>query len=156
MDITEICMYCKNYFLKDYENSIHAGTYTIENGLIYPNPDFLKVGQYFNIHGSDLNDGVYQYTGDSIATLQNEIFEGSIWAMSVPPAFLKLCKEINDWCTKYENINSKNMSPFSSESVSGVYSYTKAGTSSESSGNLTTWQDAFKSKLNKWRKINIL
>ena len=58
MDITEICLYCKNFFLKDHENSIYAGTYTIENGMIYP-VNFLKVGQYFYIHGSVLNNGVY-------------------------------------------------------------------------------------------------
>lgn len=155
MDITDICLYCKNFFLKEYEDSIHAGTYTISNGEI-ETLDFLKIGQYFKINDSDLNDGVYQYTGEPITELTDETFTGSIWAMSVPPAFLKLCKEIDDWRTKYEKSDSKNMAPFSSESVSGVYSYTKSGTSSESSGSLTTWQDAFKSKLNKWRRISIL
>lgn len=154
MDISEICLECKNYFLKDHENSIHAGTYTIENGMIYP-LDFLKVGQYFNIHGSDLNDGVYQYTGEPIPELKDEIFDGSIWAMSVPPTFLELCKEIDEWRTKFEDVNSKNMSPFSSESISGVYSYTKSGTD-ENGGSLTTWQTAFRKKLKNYRRISII
>lgn len=154
MDITDICLYCKNFFLKDHEGSIYAGTYTIESGVIAP-LDFLKVGQYFYIHGSVLNDAVYQYTGEPIPELTDETFNGSIWAMSVPRAFLKLCKEIDDWRKKFEDVGSNNMSPFSSESVTGVYSYTKSGTS-ENGGSMTTWQTAFKSKLNKWRKISIL
>lgn len=154
MNITEICMECKNFFLKDHENSIHAGIYEIKSGMI-ESLDFLKKGQYFNIHGSDLNDGVYQYTGEPIIDLQNETFDGSIWAMSVPPDFVKLCQEIDDWRAKNESANSPNMKPFSSESVTGVYSYTKSGTG-ENGGSLTTWQTAFKSKLNKWRRISIL
>lgn len=154
MDITEICLECKNFFLKDHENSIHAGIYTISNGEIDP-LDFLKIGQYFNIHGSDLNDGVYQYTGEPIEGLKDEAFTGSIWAMSVPPAFLQMCKEIDEWRTKFEDVNSKNMSPFSSESISGVYSYTKSGTA-ENGGSLTTWQTAFRKKLKNYRRISII
>lgn len=78
MDITDVCLYCKNFFLKDYEDSIHAGTYTISNGEIEM-LDFLKVGQYFKINDSDLNDGVYKYTGEPITELTDEIFTGSIW-----------------------------------------------------------------------------
>lgn len=155
MDITEICLYCKNFFLKDHENSIYAGTYVIENGMIYP-VNFLKVGQYFYIHGSVLNNGVYQYTGEAIAELQDEIFDGSVWEMAVPPAFLKLCEEITAWRAKNESADSQNMKPFSSESVSGVYSYSKAGTGSSESGGIMTWQDAFKSRLNKFRRIQII
>lgn len=150
MDITEICLECKNFFLKDYEKSIHAGKYEIHNGIIAP-LDFLKVGQYFNIHGSDLNDGVYQYTGEQITGLTDETFTGSIWAMSVPTAFLQMCKEIEEWRKKFEDVESANMNPFSSETVTGVYSYTKSN-----SGDMMTWQNVFKSKLRKWRKISVL
>lgn len=156
MDISEICLECKNYFLKDRENSIYAGTYTIENGLIYPTPNFLKVGQYFKINSSDLNDGVYKYTGEAITTLQDEIFDGSIWAMSVPPAFLQMCKEIDEWRTKFEDVNSGNMSPWSSESVTGVYSRAKATTGTSEDGSVMTWKSVFKARLAKWRRISIL
>lgn len=155
MDITEICLECKNFFLKGYEDSIYAGTYTISNGEIEP-LDFLKVGQYFNIHGSDLNDGVYQYTGEPITELANETFDGSIWAMSVPPAFLQMCKEIDEWRTKFEDVNSGNMSPWSSESVTGVYSRTKATTGTSEDGGVMTWKSVFKARLAKWRRISIL
>jgi hypothetical protein len=102
-----------------------------------------------------LNDGVYKYAGESIDGLQDENFHGAVYAMSVPPDFVKLCQEIDEWRTKNESANSPNMKPFSSESVTGVYSYTKSGTA-ENSGSLTTWQDAFRTKLNMWRKLSIL
>lgn len=155
MDITEICLECKNFFLKDHENSIYSGTYEIKSGMIEP-LDFLKVGQYFNIHGSDLNDGVYQYTGEAITELKDETFTGSIWAMSVPSAFLQMCKEIDEWRTKFENVDSANMSPWSSETVTGVYSRTKTSTGTSEDGGVMTWKNVFKSRLNKWRKISIL
>lgn len=155
MDITDICLYCKNFFLKDHEGSIYAGTYTIESGVIAP-LDFLKVGQYFFIHGSVLNDAVYQYTGEPIPELTDETFTGSVWAMSVPPAFLKLCKEIDDWRNKNESADSPNMSPFSSESVTGVYSYTKSNTETSDGSSVINWQSVFKPRLNKWRKLSIL
>lgn len=159
MDITEMCLECKNFFLKDHENSIHSGTFTISNGVIAP-LDFLKVGQYFRITGSDVgNDAVYQYTGNPIEELTDETFTGAIWAMSVPKAFVILCEEITDWQKKYGAVGSTNMSPYSSESISGVYSRTKAsGGSSARSGESTveTWQSVYKSRLNKWRRISIL
>lgn len=159
MDITEMCLECKNFFLKDHEDSIHSGTFTISNGVIAP-LDFLKVGQYFRITGSDVgNDAVYQYTGNPIEDLTDETFTGAIWAMSVPKAFLKLCEEIGAWQSKYGGVNSTNMSPYQSESISGVYSRTKAsGGSSAGSGesSVETWQSVYKSRLNKWRRISIL
>jgi hypothetical protein len=159
MDITEMCLECKNFFLKDREKSIHSGTFTISNGVIAP-LDFLKVGQYFRITGSDVgNDAVYQYTGNPIEDLTDETFTGAIWAMSVPKAFLKLCEEIEAWQSKYGGVTSANMSPYQSESISGVYSRTKAsGGSSAGSGesSVETWHSVYKSRLNKWRRISIL
>ena len=158
MDITEICLECKNFFLREHEESIHSGTFTISGGIITP-LDFLKVGQYFRIVGSDIgNDGVYQYTGESIPELADETFTGAIWAMSVPRAFLDLCGEIGEWQNKYGGVDSTNMSPYSSESISGVYSRTKANGGSSGSGesSVETWQSVYRSRLNKWRRISVL
>ena len=157
MNITEVCLECKNFFLKDGVKDIHSDGYTISNGTIAP-LSFLIPGQYFRITGSVLNDGVYQYTGEPIEGLQDETFEGNIWAMYVPPAFLKLCEEIAEWQTKYGGAASLNMSPYSSESISGVYSRSKASGGSSGGGESTvqTWQGAYKSRLNKWRRLSIL
>lgn len=158
MDITEMCLECKNFFLKNGRDSIHSGTFTISDGIITP-LDFLKVGQHFRIVGSDIgNDAVYEYTGDAIEGLKDETFTGSIWAMSVPKAFLQLCNEIVEWQNKYGGVNSTNMSPYVSQSISGVFSATKAsgGSSGNGESSVQTWQSVYKSRLNKWRRISIL
>ena len=158
MDITEMCLEVKNFFLRHGSDDIHSGTFTISGHSIAP-LDFIIPGQYFRITGSILNDGVYQNTTDGLSTLQDETFTGSSWAMAVPPAFLKLCVEIAEWQNKYGTATSNNMSPYQSESISGVYSYSKAsGGGSAGSGDSTvnTWQGVYKSRLNKWRRLSIL
>lgn len=159
MDITEMCLECKNFFLKSGRDSIHSGTFTISNGVIAP-LDFLKVGQYFRIVGSDIgNDAVWEYTGNAIEGLKDETFTGSIWAMSVPKAFVDLCEEIAEWQRKYGAVGSMNMSPYVSQSISGVFSATKSssgGSSGSGESSVQTWQSVYKSRLNKWRRISIL
>lgn len=157
MSVFEVCLEVKNFFLRDGADNIHSGTYTIVDGVIAP-LNYLIVGQYFRIVGSVLNDGVYQYTGDPISDLKPETFKGSIWAMYVPPDFIKLCEEIDAWQTAYGTASSKNMSPFQSESIAGVYNYSKAsgGSSSGGESSVQTWQSVYKSRLNKWRRLNIL
>lgn len=158
MNITEKCLECKNFFLKNAISDIHNGEFTISGHSVAP-LDFLLPGQYFRITGSVFNDGVYQNNEEGLAELQDETFTGSIWAMYVPPAFLALCKEIDEWQSKYGGADSHNMSPYSSESISGVYSYSKSSTSaSEKDGgsSVQTWQSVYKTRLNKWRRISIL
>ena len=51
MDITEICMECRNFFApvsKKEDNSfIHTGEFTISSHSVAP-LDFIAVGQYFH------------------------------------------------------------------------------------------------------------
>ena len=147
MALTELCAELKNYFLKD-ESYIHSGTYTIENGSI--NLDFLLNGQYFRIVGSVLNDGVYRYPASG---LKDEVFEGAVWAMAVPPAVIALADEIDEWVTANAAIIN---SPYSSESFGG-YSYSKrtSGNSNNDSG-VVTWQSQFESRLNPYRRLFVL
>lgn len=154
-DLTEICAECRNYFLRDYvevSKYIHQGTFTIANHSI-TDISFLKAGQYFRIAGSDLNDGVYQNTIAGVASLTDETFTGAVWAMSVPPAFIKLADDIAAWRAANESATSKNMSPFSSESISGVYSYSKGAGSGADGGTAVTWKSQFKSRLNAYRRV---
>lgn len=140
--LTEICAEIRNYFL--LPNGIHTGTFTISSGSIAP-LNFLQDGQYFRIVGSTFNDGVYQYP---TAELTDESFSGAVWAMGLPPAFLALAAEIEAWQKK----DAAKPSPYTSESFGG-YSYTRA---TNSKGMTATWQDAFASRLNKWRRISVL
>ena len=144
--LTEICAEIRNYFLAHREQDIHAGEYSIENGSM-ESLDFLRNGQYFRIVGSALNDGVHQYPAYD---LQDESFKGSVWAMSVPPSFVSLVNEIEDWVTEHSAALS---SPYTSESFGG-YSYSKAA--GKNGTGAYSWQDQFATRLNAYRRISVL
>ena len=137
--LTELCAELRNYF--EVPNGRRFGTFTISGGSIAP-LDFLQDGQYFRIIGSVFNDGVHKY-GES--DLNNETFNGAIWAMAVPPAVVALSEEIK----AYNDSDAGKASPYTSESFGG-YSYTKA---TDANGAPIGWQKAFASRLNKWRKL---
>ena len=137
--LTEICAELRNWFV--VPDGVHIGTYTISGGSIAP-LDFLQEGQYFRIVGSVFNDGVYQYPATS---LTDEVFEGAVWAMRLPPAVIALSAEIKT----YNDSDAGKASPFTAESFGG-YSYTKA---TDANGAPIGWQKAFASRLNKWRKL---
>ena len=96
--------------------------------------------------------------GDAQDVLHDEdAFDGSIWAMAVPPDVIALAEEIEAWQAKYGGVDSAAMSPFNSESFGG-YSYSKygGGTSGSTTGASSpsaSWQSVFASRLNRWRKI---
>ena len=137
--LTELCAELRNYF--EVPNGRHFGRFEISGGSIAP-LDFLQEGQYFRIVGSVFNDGVYQYPA---ASLTDEVFEGAVWAMAVPPTLIALSAEIEE----YNNSDAGKASPFTAESFGG-YSYTKA---TDAVGSPIGWQKAFESRLNKWRKL---
>lgn len=129
-------------------------TYTIEGGSLPLS--FLKENQRFWIVGSDLNDGVYTWHSAGIkndddtkaAGLQDETWTGTICALAVPPAVIALSGEIKAWVDANGAVVD---SPYTSENVLGVYSYTKkTGTGA---GGTVTWQDTFKSRLDRWRRV---
>ena len=76
-----------------------------------------------------------------------ETFTGEIWALAVPGAVIDLAVEIEAWETKNGAVST---GPYQSESFGG-YSYTKA--TDAQTGGAVTWQSAFRSRLNQWRKI---
>lgn len=123
----------------------HFGKFTISDGSL--DVDFLKSGQYYRIVGSGMNDGVYQYpTSDLI----DETFDGAVWEMAVPKEVQKLVTEIEQWTSKYAEALE---SPYQSESFGG-YSYSKASVTGSGNGSSgVTWQSAFHSRLNRWRKL---
>lgn len=140
--LEELMRECRNWF--KVPDGAYSGTFTIKDGSIAL--PFLAVGQYFRIIGSVFNDGVYRYGADS---LTDETFNGVVWALSVPAAFVSLADDVEAWRNKYENAAN---SPFQSESFAG-YSYTKSSASGNSGGSVTGWQSVFAARLNKWRKI---
>ena len=138
--LEQVLMNIRNWFTVD--GGIHSGTFTIKDGGI--TLPFLANGQYFRIMGSVFNDGLHQYPA---ADLVDEEFSGAIWALAIPAAVVDLADEISNWQAKNGEAST---SPYQSESFGG-YSYSKATDSS--SGGAVTWQTAFRSRLNAWRKI---
>lgn len=124
---------------------IYPGTYTIEDGGV--TLPFLQDGQYFRIIGSLFNDGLHQY-GPSMELLQDETFDGAVWALAVPKAVVELAGEIEAWQKKYGTLID---SPYTSESFGG-YSYSKASGAGDSTGS-GGWQSAFQARLNPYRKL---
>ena len=138
--LEQVLMHLKNWFL--VPGGIHEGTYTIEDGgIALP---FLANGQYFRIVGSVFNDGLHQYPASD---LKAETFEGTVWALAVPQAVIDLSAEIESWQKKNGEAAT---GIYQSESFGG-YSYSKA--TDGASGGAVTWQTAFRSRLNAWRKL---
>lgn len=137
--LEQVLRHLNNWFLV----GIHEGTFTVENGSI--TLPFLLTNQYFRICGSVFNDGLHKYPA---ADLTDETFTGTVWALAVPKAVVALAEDIAAW----EEKNGEDVvSPYQSESFGG-YSYTKRSAGSDG-GTLNGWQDAFRGRLNDWRKI---
>lgn len=147
--LSDICLELKNYF---DVGRIFNTFFVDEEGVIRfaSNNETVSIqeGQYFRIVGSIFNDGVHIYPSD---LKPEQAFEGAIWLMAVPSTVISLASDIEAWSIKNEAVNSSNMSPFTSESFGG-YSYSKG---SSSNGSAMTWQDAFRTKLNMWRKARL-
>ena len=142
--LTELLQYLRDWFAK----TIYAGDFAIEDGVLkteYSGGNVnLADGQYFRIIGSALNDGVYKWP---TTTLNDEIFDGAVWGLAIPPVVVSLADEITEWQSKYGGSAS---SPYQSESYSrGAYSRTKASAGAKA----VTWQTVFADRLAPWRKI---
>ena len=138
--LEQVLTHLNNWFL--VPGGIHEGTYTIEDGgIALP---FLANGQYFRIVGSVFNDGLHQYPAND---LKAETFDGAVWVLAVPQAVIELAAEIEEWQKKNGDAS---VSPYQSESFGG-YQYSKATDSA--TGGAVTWQSAFRSRLNAWRKL---
>lgn len=135
--LEQVLQHLNNWFL--VPDGIHTGKFTVQDGGI--TLPFLQTGQYFRVVGSVFNDGLHQNPSHD---MENEVFDGTVWALAVPKAVISLADEIAAW-------NEKNGTPgpYTSESFGG-YSYSKA---TNASGVAVGWQDVFKSRLNTWRRI---
>jgi len=141
--LEEILDFIHNYFVKE----VYRGQFRIESGVLVV--DFLQNGQHYKIMGSVFNDGVHEYSED---TLHDETFFGEVWAMAVPQAILDIAKEAQDWVDEYGAIVDN---PYQSESFGG-YSYMK-GAGNHAAGGASSqlsWRDKFGSRLNAYRKIS--
>lgn len=147
--ITEICAEIRNYFSPPEDR--HIGRFSIVNKSI--TPPFPLPTDYIRIVGSHKNDGVHKISDDDL--IDEGEFNGAVWVMSPPKAFLELAKEIDDWQKKYGGVDSTAMSPYNSESFGG-YSYSKGSGSGSSGGASANWQTTFSGRLNIYRRMLIV
>lgn len=124
-----------------------TGRFSVEGSALSLPDGWLLDGQYFLVSGSVLNDGLHQWP----AELRDEEFSGEVKALAVPQAVIDLAGRIEEWQAKYGGAAE---SPYQSESFGG-YSYSKAGGSGSQNGSdgAYTWRRAFRSELNRWRKL---
>lgn len=113
-NLTRICAKLKNHFLRDK----YEGEFTLVSGTA---PLELLDGQFFVIVNSNLNDGVFQNTAESLAKIQPETFTGRIWTMKVPVDFLELVEDIDRLNAKVEELGLLDKG-YASESFGG-YTY---------------------------------
>lgn len=148
--LAEVCGYLNNYF--DVER--HNGVISIQDGVVYCDSKEITMtkGQHFALLRKNFVLGVYEYEKDE---LKDRVFEGKVWIMDLPDDFVSLVAEITAWQTKYGGAGSGAMSPFNSESFGG-YSYSKSSGSSNSNKSAVAWQDAYGSRLAKYKKVSLL
>lgn len=133
--LEEILAYLHNYFVVQtspiQEWAITGGSLEVPGALS---------GQYIQIFGSILNDGVYLYP---MSGLDDETFTGTVRLLAVPKDVLELVDEIQAWTEKNQP------TAFTSESFGG-YSYSKA---TNADGVAASWQDVFRAQLAPYRKM---
>lgn len=132
----EVMEHIHNWFEKD----MLIGELTVVDGELTLPHGFVKPGQYYRIVGSVFNDGLHKCPASD---LTDEVFDGEVWALAVPKAVVDIATEIEAWCKANPD------SVYTSESFGG-YSYTKAAAPD---GTPMRWQDAFRRRLNCWRKL---
>lgn len=152
--LEEILKYIHNYFNGDFT----TGTFEISGGYLSGCSLSFYEGQRILIDGSTFWDGVWTWHKDSplcdsddlrIEDLNDEVFTGTITAMRVPKAMLKLSKEIKDW----EADNGEAMrSPYRAEHF-GSYSYEKVSSAINVRELWQGWQQVFAKRLDAYRKL---
>ena len=142
--LSEVCAYLRNYF--DDGQAHTFGEIEIKNGALFT-PCNLKAGQYFRIVGSTFNDGVYQF--QTTALNNDEIFNGAVWGMAVPPELIALISEMEAW--KTSNAYALN-TPYQSESKAD-YSYSLKSSGNSADGGAMTVINQFSGRLARWRKL---
>ena len=142
--IGEILKYINKWFVDTLESSTE---YTIvTDGVEGTFNESYVVGQYISIDGSKVNDGVYKLTAVSTVKLtvaDTLIAEDTdnyidIWGLAIPSEIINLDVKI----TAYDALASQ-----------GVVSESQGSRSVSYDGN-SSWQNAFKSTLSRYKSIH--
>ena len=142
--LTELCQELRNWF----DRARYIGHITLDaDGGVFCNGVAIGLleDQYYRVINSTFADGVHIYPD---ADNKQESFDGAVWAMAVPPDFLALVQEIEDWNA---NVRPKMLGPYSSENLSSSgYNYQRQSAEDMAKADYKT---VFGARLNKWRKL---
>lgn len=144
MTVEDLCRYAGRADATDdaFVAAIYRGIFSVRNGVLDCNG--VTDGQYFRIVGSLYNDGIYKAPANE---LTDEEFDGAVFALRIPPAFVRLADDITSW--QAEN-GAAATGAFKSESFGG-YSYDR-GTDPVTGGGVS-WQSIFRREINRWRRV---
>lgn len=124
-----------------YVARVKNGTFEISDGSIVQS-EFLQEGDYFRVVGSKYNDDLFQHPK---AGLTDEIFDGAVWVMRIPPDVITLAREIEEYMAS----DAARPSAYTSESFGG-YSYTRA---TNANGAPISWKNVFADDLRRWKLL---
>lgn len=118
-----------------------SGRFAISGNAIAPAPE----SPWCYVSGSWMHDGAYRvtdgYLDEVLSDLPDEEFDGVVWLLKPPAAFLALCEEISAYDDKTP------VGAYQQESFGG-YSYMRRNT-----GGSTAWQDVYAGRLAPYRKM---
>lgn len=125
-----------------------AGRWEVSGGALRPvggtAAPSIADGQWYAIEGSALNDGLHE-RGEELLADEGE-WRGTVIPLRVPADLLALVGEID----AYQSEQEAACGPYVSESFGG-YSYSRA--TDPATRLPMTWEAAFRSRLNRWRKL---
>lgn len=139
MNLHDICLHVNNFF----QVEVQELELEFDENKISGEIKYLVKGQYIHIEGSLLNDGIYKIVSvgnDEITVdeiLEDEKTECKIYGLAIPKAFLQLADKIMQEGKEEGNVQSESVSR---------YSVNYGGKGSD-------WTSAYKTSLDKWRKL---
>lgn len=145
--LEDILSHIHNWFVR--ETLTAKGCAVTDGALPASVSSRLLEGQWYRLEGSYLNDGLHQHPATDLV---DETFDATISMLAIPRPLLRLAEDIQAW---QDANGSAADGPYASESFGG-YSYTikSSATSQNGSGGLTGWREAFRDRLNAWRKMS--
>lgn len=122
------------------EFEVSCGTLSAVRGQL----PALADGQYYLVRGSALNDGLHV---EGSFDLEDEgPWVGEVVPCAVPAGLRDLIREVAVW----REARKGEDGPYQSESFDG-YSYSRA--TDPVTGGAADWRTAFRSRLNRWRRL---
>lgn len=137
--LTDLMRETKNYF----PAAVTTGVFTLAEGVLTPG-DALQPGAYIAVTGSLHNNGVHRVDESGlIPGAANETWQGRVWLLAPPSAFVALAQAIADW---------RSAQPAGGvvKEAFGAYSRSVA---QSAGGAAVTWQQAFAGDVRPWRRM---